>query len=33
VQDFFRIFMTLVGAGVALGIVSSLLAVTRYLHV
>ncbi|MFM2381908.1 MAG: hypothetical protein RLZZ76_675 [Candidatus Parcubacteria bacterium] len=33
VQDFFRIFMTIVGAGVALGIVSSLLAVTRYLHV
>ncbi len=33
VQDFPRIFITIVGAGVALGIVSSLLAVTRYLHV
>jgi cell division transport system permease protein len=33
IQDFFRIFFTIVGAGVVLGIVSSLLAVTRYLHV
>ncbi len=33
VQDFLRIFATLVGAGVALGMVSSVLAVTRYLHV
>jgi cell division transport system permease protein len=33
VQDFVRIFMTLVGAGVVLGMVSSTLAVARYLHV
>ena len=33
VHDFFRLFGILVGAGVTLGIVSSVLAVTRYLHV
>lgn len=33
VQDFGRIFITLVGAGIVLGIVSSTLAVARYLHV
>ena len=33
VQDFLRIFMTIVGAGIALGIISSILAVARYLHV
>lgn len=33
VSDFARIFAILVGSGIALGMVSSLLAVTRYLHV
>ncbi|MCA9361407.1 ABC transporter permease [Candidatus Kaiserbacteria bacterium] len=33
VSDFTKIFFTLVGAGVALGIVSSLLAVARYLRI
>jgi cell division transport system permease protein len=33
VSDFVRIFGTLVGSGIALGMTSSLLAVTRYLHV
>jgi cell division transport system permease protein len=33
VQDFLRIFGIIIGAGVLLGIVSSILAVTRYLHV
>lgn len=33
VQDFVRIFVTLVGAGVVLGMLSSTLAVARYLHV
>jgi cell division transport system permease protein len=33
VQDFFRIFGTIIGVGVVLGIVSSLWAVTRYLRV
>jgi cell division transport system permease protein len=33
VQDFVRIFATLVGAGIVLGMVSSTLAVARYLHV
>ena len=33
VQDFLRIFVTIVGAGIALGMISSVLAVTRYLHV
>jgi cell division transport system permease protein len=33
VSDFPRIFGILVGSGVVLGIVSSLWAVTRYLHV
>ena len=33
VSDFGRLFGTLVGAGVALGIVSSLLATSRYLRV
>jgi hypothetical protein len=33
VQDFVRIFLTLVGSGIVLGMVSSMLAVARYLHV
>jgi len=33
VNDFGRIFLTLVGAGIALGMISSLLAVARYLRV